>query len=36
MFRSTFLAPTHYAGKWIIPDEDQRNELKAVNALGYA
>jgi hypothetical protein len=36
MFRSTFLAPSHYAGKWIIPDEDQRNDLKAVNALGYA
>src|SRR5260370_3453234 len=36
MFRSTFLAPSHYAGKWKIPDEDQRNDLKAVNALGYA
>ena len=36
MYRSTFLAPTHYAGKWIIPEEDQRNDLKAVNALGYA
>jgi hypothetical protein len=36
MFRSTFLAPTHYAGKWIIPDEDQHYDLKAVNALGRA
>jgi hypothetical protein len=35
MFRSTLLAPSHYAGKWIIPDEDQRNDLKAVNSLGY-
>jgi hypothetical protein len=36
MFRSTFLAPSHYAGKWIIPDEDQHYDLAAVNALGYA
>jgi hypothetical protein len=36
MFRSTFLAPSHYAGKWIIPDEEQRNDLAAVNDLGYA
>jgi hypothetical protein len=36
MYRSTFLAPSHYAGKWIIPDEDQRNKLVAVNKLGYA
>ena len=34
-FRSTLLDPTHYAGKWIIPDEGQRNDLKAVNALGH-
>src|SRR6059036_3495895 len=36
MFRSTFLAPSHYAGKWVIPDEDQHYDLKAVNALGFA
>jgi hypothetical protein len=36
MFRGTFLVPSHYAGKWLIPDEDQRNDLAAVNALGYA
>ena len=36
MYRSTFLAPTHYAGKWTIPDEDQHYDLKAVNALGYS
>jgi hypothetical protein len=36
VFRSTFLAPSHYAGKWVIPDEDQHYDLKTVNALGYA
>jgi hypothetical protein len=36
MFRSTFLAPSHYAGKWAIPDDDQRNKLADVNKLGYA
>jgi hypothetical protein len=36
MFRSTFLAPSHYASKWVIPDEDQHYDLAAVNALGYA
>jgi DNA polymerase (family 10) len=35
MFRSTFLAPSHYAGKWIVPAEEQRNDLAAVNQLGY-
>jgi hypothetical protein len=34
MYRSTFLAPSHYAGKWIIPEEDQHYDLKAVNLLG--
>jgi hypothetical protein len=34
MFRSTFLAPTHYAGKWIIPEEDQHYDLATVNLLG--
>ena len=24
------------AGKWIIPERDQHNDLKAVNLLGYA
>jgi hypothetical protein len=36
MYRSTFLATSHYAGKWIIPEEEQRNDLAAVNLLGYA
>jgi hypothetical protein len=36
MYRSTFLAPSHYACKWIIPEEEQRNDLAAVNLLGYA
>jgi hypothetical protein len=36
MFRRTILAPSHYAGKWIIPEEDQHYDLKAVNLLGYA
>jgi hypothetical protein len=36
MFRSTFLSPSHYAGKWVIPDEDQHHDLKVVNQLGYA
>jgi hypothetical protein len=35
-FESTFLAPSHYAGKWVIPEEDQHYDLAAVNALGYA
>jgi hypothetical protein len=35
MYRSTLLAPSHYAGKWIIPDETQRNDLAAMNQLGY-
>jgi hypothetical protein len=28
MFRSTFLASSHYAGKWIIPDEALQNLQK--------
>ena len=36
MFRSTFLAQSRYAGKWIIPDEDQHYDLASVKALGYA
>jgi hypothetical protein len=36
MYRSTLLAPSHYAGRWAIPNEDQRNDLKAINALGQA
>ena len=35
MFRRTTLSPSHYAGKWAIPEEEQRNDLKAVNQLGY-
>jgi hypothetical protein len=36
MFQSTFLAPSHYAGKWVIPEEDQHYDPAAVNAVGYA
>jgi hypothetical protein len=36
MYRSTLLSPSHYAGKWVIPDQDQRNDLQQVNLLGYA
>jgi hypothetical protein len=35
MFQSTFLAPSHYAGKWFVPEEDQHYDLAAVNAVGY-
>jgi hypothetical protein len=34
MFRSTSLSQSHYAGKWVIPAEDQRNDLGAINAIG--
>jgi hypothetical protein len=34
MFRSTFLDPSHYAGKWAVPVQDQRYGLREVNALG--
>jgi hypothetical protein len=36
MYRSTLLAPSHYAGQWTIPKKDQRNDLRQVNLLGYA
>ena len=35
MYRSTLLKPSHYAGQWVIPDQDQRNDLRSVNQLGY-
>lgn len=35
MYRSTLLAPSHYAGRWAIPNEDQRNDLAVINQLGY-
>jgi hypothetical protein len=35
MYRGTLLKPSHYAGKWIIPEQDQRNDLQQVNLLGY-
>jgi hypothetical protein len=34
--RSKFLAPSHYAGKWAVPAEDQRYDLAAVNELAQA
>ena len=34
MVRQTKLASSHYAGGWAIPEEDQRNDLKAINQLG--
>ena len=36
MYRSTLLKPSHYAGQWVVPDRDQRNDLQVVNLLGYA
>lgn len=33
MFRSTSLSPSHYAGKWAIPDESQRIDLAVTNKL---
>ena len=36
MYRSTTLDPSHYAGRWAIPSEHQRNDLAVVNALGQA
>jgi hypothetical protein len=35
MYRSTLLSPSHYAGRWTIPEPDQRNDLQQVNLLGY-
>jgi hypothetical protein len=35
MYRSTLLKSTHYAGQWIVPDQNQRNDLQQVNLLGY-
>jgi len=34
MFRSTSLSQSHYAGKWIIPNEDNRNDLGAISVIG--
>jgi hypothetical protein len=36
MYRSTLLKPSHYAGSWTIPEQDQHNDLREVNKLGYA
>jgi hypothetical protein len=36
LFRSTFLATSHYAGKWAVPSEDQRYDLAEVNDLAEA
>jgi len=33
-YRSTTLSPSHYAGKWVIPAEDERYDLNVVNPLG--
>ena len=35
LFRSTSLSPSHYAGKWVIPTEQDRNDLKVINKIGY-
>ena len=35
LFRSTLLDSAHYAGRWAIPTEDQRNNLADINQLGY-
>ena len=36
MFRATTLSSSHYAGKWAIPDESQRNDLAAIYQLGLS
>ena len=33
-YRSTTLSSSHYAGRWTIPAEDQRYDLKVDNQLG--
>ena len=33
--RRTSLSADHYAGKWTVPEEDQRNDLDTINQLGY-
>ena len=33
-YRNTTLSSSHYAGKWIIPAEDQRYDLKVENQPG--
>ena len=30
MYRSTLLKPSHYAGQWIVPDQDQRKTFRLV------
>ncbi|WP_348269496.1 hypothetical protein P8936_12325 [Edaphobacter paludis] len=35
MSRVILLDPSHWAGKWTAPDEDQHYDLKTVNLLGY-
>lgn len=35
MFRTTSLKHDHYAGHWVIPAAEDRNDLKAMNKLGY-
>jgi len=35
MSRVILLDPSHWAGKWIVPKEDQHYDLKTVNKLGY-
>jgi hypothetical protein len=35
MSRVILLDPSHWAGKWTAPDEDQHYNLKVVNQLGY-
>jgi hypothetical protein len=34
VYRSTSLCPSHYAGKWLIPSDEQLNDLSEVNQLG--
>lgn len=35
LFRSTLLDTAHYAGRWAIPTEDQRDELAEINQRGH-
>ena len=35
IYRSTVLSSSHYAAKWVVPDESQRYNLAAINQMGY-
>jgi hypothetical protein len=35
VYCSTFLLPSHYAGKWLVPEEAHRYDLKEINLFGW-